>query len=284
MSNISLEFKQVSKTYEGKAGEVEALKDLSLCVVEGESLAIIGPSGCGKSTLLLLASGLLGDFRGKISIKGKPVTKPRLETGLILQDYGLLPWKTVFENADLGQRIRKVPRPERLLRTEQILQQVGIQDFSKNYPGELSGGMRQRLALARVLTLEVDLLLMDEPLSSLDLELREGLQELLLKLWRQRGYTQLIVTHSIDEAVYLGERILVMSPRPGRIVTEIANPLAGSTGYRSTPEYFAKATEVRAALEQRDGVGVPLFEAKSGTPTPSLCSKADSYLGESDAS
>ena len=157
-----LEFNRVSKTYQGKAGEVAALNGLTFRAREGESLALIGPSGSGKSTALLLAAGLLAASEGEVLIHGEPVVRPRLKTGLILQDYGLLPWKTVFENADLGLRIRKTPRRERAERTQDILEQVGLKEFTKNYPGELSGGMRQRLALARVLGLDVDLLLMDE--------------------------------------------------------------------------------------------------------------------------
>lgn len=243
-----LEYVDVAKTYQGKAGEVRALDGLSFSVKAGESLVVIGPSGCGKSTALLLASGLLQADKGSVRVGGQHLEKPRLATGLILQDYGLLPWKTVLENAALGLRIRRIPRKQRELKTNQILKQVGLDEFSENYPGELSGGMRQRLALARVLTLDVDLMLMDEPLSALDLDLREGLQDLLLKLWQARGYTQVMVTHSIDEAVFLGQRILVMSPRPGKIVAELANPLMGLEEYRTSSEFFAKATEVREAL------------------------------------
>ncbi len=243
-----LDYIDVTKTYKGKAGEITALDGLSFDVLSGESVALIGPSGCGKSTALLLASGLLLADGGEVRINCEHIGKPRLKTGLILQDYGLLPWKTVFENAALGLRIRKYPRKQRTERTDQILERVGLSDFAQSYPRELSGGMRQRLALARVLTLDVDLMLMDEPLSALDLELREGLQDLLVELWQSRCYTQVIVTHSIDEAVYLGPRILVMSPRPGRVVAEIQNPLAGNQGYRSSTEFFIKTTEVRAAL------------------------------------
>ncbi|MDR1358468.1 MAG: ATP-binding cassette domain-containing protein [Coriobacteriales bacterium] len=243
-----LTFVNVKKHYQGKAGEVQALDGLSFAMEREESLVLIGPSGCGKSTALLLAAGLLEADEGSILIEGRQYTAPRLGTGLILQDYGLLPWKTVFENAALGLRIRKLPRAPREEQTREILEQVGLADFASNYPGELSGGMRQRLALARALALDVDLLLMDEPLSALDLELRETLQDLLLTLWRSRGYSQLIVTHSIDEAVYLGQRILVMGPRPGTLVAELLNPLAGSSGYRSSSEFFAKATQLRTLL------------------------------------
>lgn len=248
-----LELTDVTKTYQGKAGEVRALDGLSFGVKKGASVALIGPSGCGKSTALLLAAGLLKADSGRVSINGESIEGPRLETGLILQDYGLLPWKTVFENAELGLRFRKLPHKQRQERTEETLRLVELQEFAKNYPRELSGGMRQRLALARVLALDVDLLLMDEPLSALDLELRENLQDLLLDLWKSRGYTQVIVTHSIDEAVFLGERILVMGARPGRIVAEIANPLAGALEYRSSPEFFVKSTEVREALFPQAG-------------------------------
>lgn len=243
-----LELNDVTKIYQGKAGEVRALDGLSFRVQNGESVALIGPSGCGKSTALLLAAGLLEASSGTIAINGEWIQAPRKQTGLILQDYGLLPWKTVYENAELGLRFRKLPRKERQQRTNETLGLVGLEEFAKSYPRELSGGMRQRLALARVLALDVDLLLMDEPLSALDLELREGLQDLLLELWRTRGYTQIIVTHSIDEAVLLGQRILVMSPRPGRIIAELENPLVGMREYRSAPEFFTKATEVREAL------------------------------------
>ncbi len=243
-----LEFKNVTKTYKGKAGEVAALDGLSFHVRTGESVALIGPSGSGKSTALLLASGLLAPDLGMILVNGEEVSAPRKSTGLILQDYGLLPWKTVFENAALGLRIRKVSRAERLQRTSQILEQVGLAAFADNYPSELSGGMRQRLALARALALDVDLLLMDEPLSALDLELREQLQQLLLDLWKSRGYTQVFVTHSIDEAVFLGERIIVMSPRPGRVSAVIENPRAGSTEYRADDEFYRTTILVREAL------------------------------------
>ncbi|MDR1088027.1 MAG: ATP-binding cassette domain-containing protein [Coriobacteriales bacterium] len=243
-----LSFGNVSKWYRGGAGEVQALDGLSFTVEREESLVLIGPSGCGKSTALLLAAGLLAPDAGSILIEGRAHSGPRLGTGLILQDYGLLPWKTVFENATLGLRIRRYPRAPREAETRVLLEQLGLAEFAQSYPGELSGGMRQRLALARVLALDVDLLLMDEPLSALDLELREALQDLLLTQWRSRGYAQLIVTHSIDEAVYLGQRILVMGPRPGTLVAELSNPLAGSSGYRSCPEFFARASQLRSLL------------------------------------
>jgi NitT/TauT family transport system ATP-binding protein len=243
-----LNFSHLSFTYHGRGEPVEALRDLDLTVAKGESLVLIGPSGSGKSTLLLLAAGLLMPSSGTLSIAGEELSAPRLETALILQDFGLLPWKTVLENAALGLEVRHSKKAERLAAATEALERVGIADFEKAFPSELSGGMRQRLALARALALDVDTMLMDEPLSAVDTMLREDLQDLLLQLWQDRGYTQMIVTHSIEEAVFLGQRIALMSARPGTIHSIIANPQAGSLLYRQDEAYFAKCREVRAAL------------------------------------
>ena len=243
-----LEYNKVDMTYKGSSADVDALAGFDLSVDKGEPIAIIGASGCGKSTALLLATGLLQPSAGAIIVAGAPVRKPRFETALILQDYGLLPWKTVYQNAELGLKIRHFSSEERRERTEQALVQVGLQDFASSYPSELSGGMRQRLALARALALDVDLLLMDEPLSSLDALLREALQDTLLELWRTRGYTQVLVTHSIEEAVFLGRRIVVLGSRPGHVVAIVENPEMGELEYRQTPIFYERCQKVRAAL------------------------------------
>ena len=244
----TLAYNHVSLTYPGTVEPVCALQDYNLTVARSEPIALIGPSGCGKTTSLFLAAGLLKPTSGQVLVAGQAPTKPRLETALILQDFGLLPWKTVAENAALGLRIRHFTRPERRERTQQALDQVGLAPFARHYPDELSGGMRQRLALARALALDVDLLLMDEPLSAVDALLREGLQDMLLTLWQNRGYAQVLVTHSIEEAVFLGRRILVMSPRPGRIATSISNPHMGTLDYRGTQEFYQICQQVRQAL------------------------------------
>ncbi|MGN0073136.1 MAG: ABC transporter ATP-binding protein [Coriobacteriales bacterium] len=248
---MSLEFKDVALDYP-IAGEasLRALEGLNLAVERGQAVAIIGPSGCGKSSLLRLASGLAQPSSGQVLEGGQALRGTRAGTALILQDFGLLPWKDVFHNAELGLKIRKLPAPERRERTLAALERVGLKGFENSYPRQLSGGMQQRLAMARALAMDVDTLLMDEPLSALDALLREELQDTLLEQWRQSGYTQLLVTHSIEEAVYLGQRIVVMAPRPGRAVAQIDNFEMGERGYRDTELFYQRCRAVRAALDE----------------------------------
>ncbi len=244
----SLRFSKVGHTYAGVGRITRALEGVDLDVGAGEPVAIIGPSGCGKSTLLLLAAGMLHATEGEVRIDGATLSGPRRTTALILQDFGLLPWKTVLANAALGLQVRGVPARERREQAMRSLALVGLAEFADAYPGELSGGMRQRLGLARAIALDADLLLMDEPLSALDALTREDLQDLLLELWRTRGHASVLVTHSIAEAVFLGRRIVVISPRPGRVTEIVENPGMGSPEYRMTEEFFHKVTEVRGLL------------------------------------
>ena len=181
---------------------------------------------------------------------GEPLDRPRQGTALILQDFGLLPWKTVYANAELGLKVRKVPAALRREKTVAALERVGLAEFSASYPNQLSGGMQQRLAIARAIAMDTDTLLMDEPLSALDALLREELQDALLELWAGGGYTQVLVTHSIEEAVYLGQRIVVMAPRPGRVVAQVANAEMGSRDYRDTELFYERCREVRRALDE----------------------------------
>lgn len=244
----TLRFDDVTLDYEGSGRSVRALDSLALEIAEGECVSVIGPSGCGKSTALLLAAGLLTPSSGRVLVGGETAAGPRRQTALILQEYGLLPWKTVADNASLGLRIRHVPRAEERIRAEEALARVGLAEFARSYPGELSGGMRQRLALARAIALDADLLLMDEPLSALDALTREDLQDVLLELWRARRHTSVLVTHSIEEAVYLGRRVVVLSPRPGRVAAVVDNPGMGAPGYRASETFLARCTELRALL------------------------------------
>jgi NitT/TauT family transport system ATP-binding protein len=193
-------------------------------------------------------AGLIVPTAGSVEVGGELVTGPRIHTSLILQDFGLLPWKTVLANAELGLKIRRHPAAERRRRAIEALQRVGLDEFLDLYPSELSGGMRQRLAIARALALDADLLLMDEPLSALDALTREDLQDLLLALWKDRGHTAVLVTHSIEEAVYLGRKVLVMSPRPGRVAAVVDNPGMGEAAYRQTEAFYAKCAELRGLL------------------------------------
>lgn len=245
-----IEFIRTGLVFEDGAERLRALCDLDITVSPGQSVALIGPSGCGKSTTLRLIAGMLAPTEGEVLVNGTAVGKPRKETALIPQDLGLLPWKTVIQNAALGLDIRKVEKGRARELAAAALAQVGLSGFEQSYPKELSGGMRQRLALARALAMDADLLLMDEPLSAVDALLRESLQDMLLDLWQERGHTQMLVTHSIEEAVYLGQRILVFSARPATLVADIPNPRMGGQGWRDSAEFAALCSEVRDALAQ----------------------------------
>lgn len=250
---MSLDFTDITVDYPAAAGQpggLRALDDLTLSVHEGEAVSIIGPSGCGKSTLLRLAAGLAAPTHGQVTQDGDPLSEPCQGTALILQDFGLLPWKSVYANAELGLKIRGIDADARRAKTLAALERVGLSGFEKSYPNQLSGGMQQRLALARAIAMDIDTLLMDEPLSALDALLREDLQDALLELWAKSRYTQVLVTHSIEEAVYLGQRIVVMAPRPGRVVAQVANSEMGQRSYRDTDLFFERCREVRRALDE----------------------------------
>ncbi len=235
----------VSKVYED--GTI-ALKNVSFEVEKGESCSIIGPSGCGKSTLLLIIAGLLKPTEGYVEVNGKVVRKPMRDVALILQDYGLFPWKTVYDNIALGLRIRKVDRKVERRIVCDLIERLGLKGFEKHYPKQLSGGMKQKVAIARALAIQPRILLMDEPFSSLDALTREDLQNFLLRLWNERRMTIILVTHSIEEAVFLGRKIIVLTPRPGTVKAVIENPSAGDENYRFTEEFFEKCREVRRSV------------------------------------
>lgn len=215
----------------------------------GEAWAVLGPSGCGKTTLLYLLAGLRRPSGGDVLVAGRPVGRVRRQTGLILQDHGLLPWAAAKDNAELGMRIqRRGTRGERRARTEAWLRRLGLWEVRDQYPAQLSGGQRQRVAIARTLALEPDLLLMDEPFSSLDAFTREGLQSLIAELQLQQGFTSVIVTHDVAEAVFLGRRILVLSRTPVARGIIIDNPHAGDPEFRNHAEYYERCSEVKALV------------------------------------
>jgi NitT/TauT family transport system ATP-binding protein len=194
-----------------------AVRDIDLEVAEGEFLVLVGPSGCGKSTLLDLLAGLTVPSAGEIRVDGKGVSGPGLDRGIVFQQYALLPWRTAIENIEFGLEASKLRRRERASRAREYLELVGLAGFEGRYPHELSGGMKQRVAIARSLAYDPEVLLMDEPFAALDALTRDSLQSQLLRIWERTGKTIVFITHSIDEAVYLGQGVAVMSARPGRI-------------------------------------------------------------------
>ena len=207
--------RHLTKSYNN--GKVIALEDVSFEVQPYESFCILGPSGCGKTTLLRLVDCLMPRDEGEIILDGEPVTAPRPDVAMVFQHFGLFPWKDLEENIAYGLLLRGRPKEEITQRVEHYIQLAGLKGFEKCYPYQLSGGMQQRAGLARALAVNPSLLLMDEPFGSLDAQTRETLQEELSKILEQERKTMLFVTHSIDEAIYLGDRILLMTPRPGRI-------------------------------------------------------------------
>ena len=205
---------------------VQALNNVSLELKEGELLSVLGPSGCGKTTLLNIIAGFLAPSEGRVSLHGKPVTGPGAERGMVFQQGALFEWMNVGKNIAFGPNMKGLPKREIGDRVDELLETVGLQGFGDKAVYELSGGMQQRIALARCLANDPDLILMDEPLGALDALTREKMQELVLKLWKETGKTIILITHSVEEALLLGERLLVMAPRPGRIHREYRLPFA----------------------------------------------------------
>ncbi|WP_324709635.1 ABC transporter ATP-binding protein [Pseudomonas citronellolis] len=199
----------------------EAVHSLSFAIEPGEFVCVLGPSGCGKSTLLGALAGHLRPSGGRLEVDGQPVGGPSPQRGMVFQQHTLLPWRRVRDNVAFGLKMRGVPRAERHARAEEMLQLVGLQGFANRWPSQLSGGMQQRVEIARVLINQPRLLLMDEPFGALDAQTRMMMQELLLEIWTRLRTSVLFITHDIDEALFLADRILVMSPRPGRILEEI---------------------------------------------------------------
>ncbi|MEM9061200.1 MAG: ABC transporter ATP-binding protein [Pseudomonadota bacterium] len=205
---------------------VQALKNVSLDIKEGELMAVLGPSGCGKTTLLNIVAGFLAPTEGKIALGGSQVAGPGAERGMVFQQGALFEWMNVSENIGFGPSMKGTPKSEIDARVKELLGIVGLQEFGKKMIYELSGGMQQRVALARCLANDPDVILMDEPLGALDALTREKMQSLVLDIWKETGKTIILITHSVEEALLLGERLLVMAPRPGRIHKEYLLPFA----------------------------------------------------------
>lgn len=243
----------VSKTYRTSGAEpVIALQNVTLDVQAGEFISLIGPSGCGKSTLLRLIADLITPSQGELKINGKDPHQARLdrEYGMVFQAATLYDWRSVTKNVQLPLEIMGYSREQRVQRAQQMLELVELGKFAQHYPWQLSGGMQQRVAIARALSFEPKLLLMDEPFGALDEFTRERMNMELLRIWQQTGITVIFVTHSIAEAVFLSSKIVVMSPRPGRITQIIDNPVPYPRDFdtRETDIFFQKVTEVRELL------------------------------------
>jgi NitT/TauT family transport system ATP-binding protein len=251
---------KVTKVFnQGRSDEVTALSEVDLTVGEGEFVSLIGPSGCGKSTLLRLIGDLTESTAGTVTVAGKTAGQARRDQdyGIAFQQAGLFEWRTVLRNVELPLELRRMARAERRTRAEQMLALVGLADFAGHYPAQLSGGMQQRVAIARALAVQPPLLLMDEPFGALDEMTRERLQTELLGICATTRTSTVFVTHSISEAVFLSNRVLVMSARPGRITAAIQVDLpARDESARQSEKYFAHVTAVRQALR-----GVPLKSA-----------------------
>jgi NitT/TauT family transport system ATP-binding protein len=243
----------VRKVYRSGKEAVEAVSGVSFVAHEGEFIAILGPSGCGKSTLLMMCGGLETITSGKISIGGTAVAGPRPSVGVMFQDSTLLPWKTVRENILFPVKIQKRPMAEYRERAEELIELVGLHGFAESKPHQLSGGMRQRVAICRALVTDPDILLMDEPFSALDAMTRDEMNDALLDIWDRYRKTGLFVTHSIREAVYLADRVLVMTRRPATVVADIRIPFGrprdNSVGGRA--EFNDICAELRSMIEHK---------------------------------
>ena len=222
-----IEVENAGKTFLQNGEEFIAFKDVSLSIEKGEFICLLGPSGCGKSTLLNAIAGFSPVTSGKITIDGKEVCEPSIRNVMIFQNYGLLPWRTVQKNVELGLESKKIPKAERHTIADKYIETVGLSDFKKSYPQQLSGGMQQRVSIARALAVDPDVIFMYEPFGALDAITRMKLQDNILSISKQEKKTIIFVTHDIEEAVFLADRIVIMTPNPGKIKSIVTVPLKG---------------------------------------------------------
>lgn len=258
-----LQVSGVAKTFPGRDGGTVALQATDLLVQENDFITILGPSGCGKSTLLRMVAGLDTPSSGIISLDGRPVAGPGADRGMVFQSYTLFPWLTVLQNVCFGLREQGLPVPRQHEIARRFLAKVGLSGFEQHFPGQLSGGMQQRTALARALANNPRILLMDEPFGALDHQTRELMQELLLGIWEEERKTVLFVTHDIDEAIFMANRVVVMSARPGRIKCDLPVPLEHPRHYamKTTPPF----TGLKARLTEEIRVEVRRAAGLAGT-------------------
>jgi NitT/TauT family transport system ATP-binding protein len=247
-----LDVRHVSKTYQGDRGDVTALAQVSLKVEKGEFVSFLGPSGCGKTTLMLIMAGLIPPTNGKVYIKEQPIDAPFTDLGIVFQNAELLDWRTAIQNVMLQIEIRKLKKREYIEVARDLLKRVGLETFGDHYPEELSGGMKQRVALCRALVHNPEILLLDEPFGALDAMTRDQMNLDLQKLWLEKRKTAILVTHSIDEAVFLSDRVIVMSARPASVVDEVRIdlPRPRHLHIRDSAEFNAYTGHLRQRFKQ----------------------------------
>lgn len=264
-ASAAISLRAVTKVYDTTRGSTLSLDRVSLEISRGEFITLVGPSGCGKSTVLNLIAGLLMPTSGDVLVDGRRVTGPGPDRGVIFQQYALFPWLTVQQNVEFGLRLQKLGREEREERARHYLRLVGLQDFGRALPKELSGGMKQRCAIARAYAVNPSLLLMDEPFGALDALTRVQMQDELLGTWQQERKTVVFITHDVDEAVYLASRVVVMSPRPGRIseIIDVPLPYPRNEELRLSPEFAEIRARVWRGVHHRDG-GTPAHHNPRG--------------------
>lgn len=247
-----IEVKSVSKTYQLQSQQIQALQNANLTVYKGEFITLIGASGCGKSTLLRLIAGFETPSEGQVFMSGEQVQGPAPQRGMVFQDYALFPWLRVHENISFGPTSRGLPKSQIAEVTDRFIDMVGLGKFAGAYPHQLSGGMRQRVAIARVLANDAEVVLMDEPFGALDAITRERLQLELLDIWRKTNLTVVFVTHAIEEAIYLADRVVVMTPGPGRIEIDHTLDLPRPRDI-SSPEFNDIRRELAVRLHSHHG-------------------------------
>ena len=246
-----LEIQNLSVSYNSEKKSVHALGTLNMQISSGDIYAVIGPSGCGKSTLLNVLCGIIKDYEGKVLLKGENLSPKKHNIGFIPQNFGLLPWKNVYKNCMLPLKIKEQPIDSAVKeRAEYILNKLNIGDLKNRYPSELSGGQKQRAAIARTFIMNPDLLLMDEPFSALDALTREEAQELFIDMWNQYKTTTILVTHNIEEAIYMGKKIAILSHCPGTIVKIIDNPLFNTENLRQNEDYLKLSESIRSIIKR----------------------------------
>jgi NitT/TauT family transport system ATP-binding protein len=266
-NKVKISVRNVSRSFLGPQGEtIPALRDINLEVEDafssdgrdvGEFRVLLGPSGCGKSTILRIIAGLDQPDSGEVLVNGKPVTGPGRDRGMVFQKYTSFPWLTVAENIGYGMKINGVPEEERRKTVDHLLEAVGLTGFAKVYPNTLSGGMQQRVAIARTLALRPQVILMDEPFGALDAQTRTDMQELLLRIWDETASTVLFVTHDVDEAIYLADRIYIMCAGPGTIIEDLPVPFARprDPSVKQTKEFHDMQQHVLSSLRRAPGHG-----------------------------